>query len=135
MSKKYWQRKFHFKYTLPDGNIYYGFINTEADREEDLYNIDDIKGWFWVRKAIEGWYGGFHLAPGLIADQRCEGTKFQQWVVTKGVRRPQRKFHKITSREDAEEIMNYLENVHYDAIPHFCGRLEDCITSEETHYW
>lgn len=131
----YWQRKFHLKYTLPDGNIYNGFINTEADRREDLYRAYEIRGWFWARKEPAGWHGLFHLAPGLIRDKREKGYRVAPYLITTGVKRPERKAKTVASREEAEEILRYLEDVKYDEIPHFYGRLEDCIVDAETHHW
>lgn len=44
----YWQRKYHLKYVLPNGNMWTGYINVEADNESDLPKT--ITGGFWAEK-------------------------------------------------------------------------------------
>lgn len=131
---KYWQRKYHLKHTLPDGNIWNGFINIEADSKEDL--PETVSGDFWVEKTEEGWHGLFELDYGEKHDKRKNPDGYPAWVLTVGVSRPDVPVpHRPTSREEAYEIMQNLRPVQYRTVGRFYDRLENCLTSIETHYW
>lgn len=134
----YFQRKFHIQYTLPDGNIFHGMINTEAYTKEELYSQEEIKGSFWAEKIEEGWLGEFRLNDGLSyckLDDNHYVKTLPPYVVVNGVFRPKRKFDTISSREEAEELLRHLNPVKYKTLERFEGRLEDCIVSCETHFW
>lgn len=143
MKDGYYQRKYHFKYTLPDGNIYSGFINVEAPEKDSLPAQEDLKGSFWVKKDSEGWHGEFTLdnGPGTPTYPSCmfEDTFLSgigQYVMSNGVHIPDDKIPNtpITSMKEAEKRLKLLEPIQYEYLE-FSGRLEDYITSIETHFW
>lgn len=124
----YYQRKFHLQFQLPDGNVWKGMINVDAEKKEDLPTKENIKGVFWFFKSKEGWHGEFQLDSDYTS-------KFP-YVYTHGVFRPERPFtNGVTCREEAESILSYLRPLHYDEIPRCESRIEECVYSEETHYW
>lgn len=141
----YYQRKFHLRYTLDDGNIWRGFINVEADTREDLQSRNEIRGTFWCEKLSEGWRGTFNLED-TLSDRRAVPNPYgfssaiTQSVVTVGVFLPEvNREHcsEIRSTQEAESILRSISSIssQYETISRFAGRLEDCIISEETHYW
>ena len=137
-----WTRKFHLEHTLPDGNIWHGMINIDADTEAELYNREDIKGEFWAEKVPEGWRGKFTLECG-VPDKRKDspfvGTELEYSVFTMGIYRPEsdtpQSFEGTQSAEQAEAVLEGLKPVQYESTPRFGGRLEDCIYAVETHDW
>ena len=97
----YYQRKFHLQYQLPDGNIWKGMINVDAERKEDLPAKETVRGTFWFFKSKEGWHGEFTLDN--------YGQQKYPYVITLGVYRPTRQLtHQINSREEAEAMLSYL---------------------------
>lgn len=145
----YYQRKFHLRYTLPDGNIWKGFINVEADTREELHSRDEIRGSFWCTKSNEsgrsGWSGMFKL-DNTTEDRRKKPNPYgwdaciTRAVVTTGIylsEEEQVHTDKIQSVAEAEMILKNSENIayKYETLEKFEGRLEDCIVSEETHCW
>lgn len=137
MRNIYWQRKFHIKHKLPDGNIYKGFINIEADTREELPTTDQISGSYWAEKTSEGWLGRFELDCGFKPDNRKNADTQMPYVITTGIYREvkPRNNNGYISREEAEAILNNIMPIKYDTVPRFEGRLEDAIVSEETHRW
>ena len=131
----YWQRKYWLKYVLPDGNIWDGFINIEADNKSDL--PETVKGGFWVEKKLDGWHGKFYFDNCEPYDKRTETSEvLLPWVITTGVHRPQPQTGIIPqSTEEADRILEYLKPVEYKSISRFNARLEDCCFALETHYW
>jgi hypothetical protein len=124
----YYQRKFHLQYQLPDGNIWKGMINVDAERKEDLPAKETVRGTFWFFKSKEGWHGEFTLDN--------YGQQKYPYVITLGVYRPTRQLtHQINSREEAEAMLSYLGALSYDEIPRCESQIEKCVYSEETHYW
>lgn len=131
----YWQRKYHLKYSLPDGNVWTGFINVEADNESEL--PEAVKGIFWAEKKSDGWYGRFCLDNYEPYDRRRETSEILlPWVITIGIHRPSLEMTtRPTSIQEADRIMEYLKPVEYETVARFDGRLEDCYVDSETHYW
>lgn len=130
---EYWQRKFHLKYKLPDGNIWKGFINIDADTEEDL--PESVSGTFWVSKDMKGWHGLFELSNKEKADRRKHPYNYLQCVITNGVTRPDSLGYVPTCMKEAEMMFEYLIPVQYENIERFEGKIEDCLYSVETHNW
>ena len=138
MKKSYYMRKFHFSYLLPDGNTYKGFINIEADTKEELPDIKDVKGSFFVEKLKEGYNARFFLDDGEPnrSSYKPDILKGQEnCIYTNGIYRPDlcSVGVGIHSTAQAEQILFYLAPVKYETIPRFEGRLEDHIYSMETH--
>ena len=131
----YWQRKYHLKYILPDGNVWTGFINIEADNEANLPQT--VKGGFWAEKRLDGWHGGFYLDNYEPYDMRRETSEIlSPCVITTGVHRPSPKTGTIPkSIEEADRIFEYLKPVEYETVARFDGRLKDCCVALETRYW
>jgi hypothetical protein len=138
MGAGYYQRKFHLRYKLSDGNIWKGFINVEADTREELYTMDNVKGTFWVEKIPEGWLGTFELDNGP-SDRRKGGHTDYRFVITVGVFTPDEELGSQTglcnSTADAERILSRTRPIPYERIDKFSGRIEEHIVSEETHHW
>jgi hypothetical protein len=132
----WWNRKFHIEKEMPDGNIYRGFINVNADTKDELYKREEIKGDFWVKRRKDGWHGQFFLDGNKKSDLREKPlVDVGNYVITNGVFIKTIPFSGIKSRADAERILRSTEPVKYEETPLLCGRLEDCIFAEETHFW
>lgn len=131
----YWQRKYHLKYILPDGNVWKGFINVLADKKSDL--PETVKGGFWAEKRLDGWHGKFYFDSCEPYDRRRETSEvLSPWVITTGVHRPSPKTSTIPkSIEEADRVIEYLKPVEYETVARFNGRLEDCCVDLETRYW
>lgn len=131
---RYWQRKYHLKYILSDGNVWTGFINVEADNRVDL--PETVKGGFWVEKRLDGWHGGFYFDNYEPYDKRTETSEvLLPLVITTGVYRPSLPIGAIPkSIKEANRILEYLKPVEYETVARFNGRLEDCCFALEIHY-
>ena len=126
ITSDYWQRKYHFEYPLPDGNVYHGFININAPSENQLPDISEVKGTFWAERKPEGWYGDFEL-DGI--EKNCDG------VITTGIYRPETPAAPLMTRTSVDAILKSTQPVRYDTVPRFEGRLDDHLTTAETHHW
>ena len=121
---KFYMKKYHLQYTLPDGNIWRGFINVDSNRKEDLPDI--IKGSFWVSKDEKGWHGERILDEPEKYRENDLGVKH---VIITGVYHPERDYTSApTSVQEASERFRYISNImeEYDSIERFEARIEDC---------
>ena len=131
---RYYQRKFHIGYVLPDGNTWYGFINIDKRTMEELPDAKDVHGTFWAELREDGWHGEFKL-EGM--DYTCLDKKWiKPYIITSRVEKP------VTAtlpelaaiygeRVAANMICEMLRPPEYDVISRFGGRLEDGITRYE----
>ena len=141
----YYMRKYHLEYELPDKHICKCFINISADKKEDLPALEDIKGSFWMEKLTAGWIGKFELDNDLPADicsyrSKHYDSSFNNSIVFTGLYRPEAgcpKYQGPFNEVLARQIYEYNQPIDLRGIslPRFEGRLEDCIKSEETHFF
>lgn len=129
-SSKYYMRKFHLRYMLPDGHEYRGMINVIADTKEQLPTSKEIKGSFWAEREEKGWKGHFSFEN--------YPTPVNNLVYPRGVYVPDDKIYSsefIRSAQQANELLTFVSELDMtgQAVPRFTGRIEDCIYAEETH--
>ena len=125
-------RKFHLSFTLPDGNIFKGFINVKTGTREELPEKEEMTGEFVVERLSLGWVSRVVYDD----EERNNDKRFGETVVVNGIYEPETEPQgNINSTAQAEQILKSVFPIKlgmYDKIPRFKGRIEEHIYSVET---